>query len=71
MSITSKLATLTLTIGMIAGASAAEGFDPSKPVLKELKNGVYQYSQFFYNSLVVVTDEGVIITDPSGDARSA
>ena len=71
MSITSKLTTLTLTIGMIAGATAAEGFDPSKPVLKELKNGVYQYSQFFYNSLVVVTDEGVIITDPSGDARSA
>lgn len=71
MSITSKLTTLTLTLGMVASASATDGFDPSKPVLKELKEGIYQYSQFFYNSMVVVTDEGVIITDPSGDARSA
>ncbi|KPV97687.1 Carbapenem-hydrolyzing beta-lactamase BlaB-1 precursor [Pseudoalteromonas sp. P1-9] len=70
MSVTSKLTTLTLTLGMISGVSAADGFDPTKPVMTELKDGVYQYSQFFYNSLVVVTDEGVIITDPSGEARS-
>lgn len=71
MSFTSTLTVLTLALGMSAGASAAEGFDPSKAVFTELKEGVYQYSQFFYNSLVVVTDEGVIITDPSGDERAA
>ena len=71
MSLTSKLTTLSLVLGMAASVSAADSFDPSKPVMTKLKDGIYQYSQFFYNSLVVVTDEGVIITDPSGDARSA
>jgi len=70
MSVTSKLTTLTLTLGMISSVSAADGFDPTKPVMTELKDGVYQYSQFFYNSLVVITDDGVIVTDPSGEARS-
>jgi glyoxylase-like metal-dependent hydrolase (beta-lactamase superfamily II) len=55
---------------MISSVSAADGFDPTKPVMTELKDGVYQYSQFFYNSLVVVTDDGVIVTDPSGETRS-
>lgn len=70
MSLTSKLTTLSLVLGMATSVSAADSFDPSKPVMTKLKDGIYQYSQFFYNSLVVVTDEGVIITDPSGDARS-
>ncbi len=51
-------------------AAEAVQFDPTKPVMIELKDGVYQYSQYFYNSLVVVTPEGVIVTDPSGEARS-
>lgn len=71
MSLTSKMTTLSLALGLVTSAVAADGFDPSKPVLTELKDGVYQYSQFFYNSLVVITDEGVIVTDPSGEARSA
>ncbi|HDM8133871.1 TPA: MBL fold metallo-hydrolase [Vibrio harveyi] len=51
-------------------AAEAVQFDPTKPVMIELKDGVYQYSQYFYNSLVVITPEGVIVTDPSGEARS-
>ncbi len=47
MSLNSKIATLALALGMVSGASAADGFDPSKPVMKELKDGIYQYSQFF------------------------
>ena len=65
MSVTSKLTTLTLTLGMISSVSAADGFDPTKPVMTELKDGVYQYSQFFYNSLVVVTDRCLLYTSPS------
>ena len=71
MSLISKITTLTLALGMSGAASAADGFDPTKPVMTELKDGIYQYSQFFYNSLVVITEEGVIITDPSGEVRSA
>ncbi len=43
-------------------AAEAVQFDPTKPVMIELKDGVYQYSQYFYNSLVVITPEGVIVT---------
>ena len=50
---------------------AADGFNPAKPVMTKLKDGVYQYSQFFYNSLVVISDDGVLITDPSGAKRAA
>lgn len=66
-----KMTILSLLLGMTVSAQADEGFDPSQAVMKELKDGVYQYSQFFYNSLVVVTEDGVIVTDPSGEARSA
>lgn len=65
---------LTLTAGLATSLTATAGsesaFNPAKPVMTKLKNSVYQYSQFFYNSLVVVTNEGVIITDPSGEKRA-
>ncbi|WP_438465903.1 MBL fold metallo-hydrolase [Marinomonas sp. PE14-40] len=64
------LTALSLVISMAGGVNASESADPSKPVMTELKDGVYQYSQFFYNSLVVITDDGVIVTDPSGETRS-
>lgn len=63
-------ASLLLATASSTPLAAAPDFDPSKPVMTELKSGVYQYSQFFYNSLVVVTDEGVIVTDPSGEVRA-
>lgn len=64
--------TVWTAASVIGLASAADtGFDPSTPVMKELKPGIYQYSQFHYNSLVVISDEGVIITDPSGVKRAA
>ncbi|MES0810915.1 MBL fold metallo-hydrolase [Roseibium sp. SCPC15] len=50
---------------------AAGRFDPSKPVMTEVADGVYQYFHFYYTSLVVVTDEGVLVTDPSGEPRAA
>ncbi len=51
--------------------AAETGFNPAKPVMTKLKEGVYQYSQFFYNSLIVISEEGVVITDPSGAKRAA
>lgn len=49
----------------------AADFDPRKPVMTKLADGVYQYFQGFYNSLIVVTDEGVVLTDPAGKERAA
>lgn len=67
----STAVTLALTTLATSHSALAESnFNPAQPVLTELKDGVYQYSQFFYNSLVVVTDEGVIITDPSNEIRA-
>jgi len=37
----------------------------------EIAKGVYHYFQNFYSSLVVVTGEGVIGTDPAGETRAA
>ncbi|CAM3778317.1 MBL fold metallo-hydrolase [Parendozoicomonas haliclonae] len=65
--------TIALGVAVASGAASAAGggFDPAKPSMVELKPGVYQYSQFFYNSLVVVSSDGVIVTDPSGAKRAA
>ncbi|MBV7335001.1 MBL fold metallo-hydrolase [Chloroflexi bacterium TSY] len=45
-------------------------FQMPEPILTELSDGVYSYFGLFYNSLVVVTDEGVLITDPSNAFRA-
>ncbi len=74
--------TLTTTLALLTGlalqtglgaipASAQEDFNPAEPVMTEVTDGVYHYFQFFYSSLVVVTDAGVIVTDPSGAERAA
>lgn len=62
---------LSALIGISAVAHSAGDFNPAKPVMTQLKEGVYQYTQFFYNSLVVITDEGVIVSDPAGAKRAA
>ena len=46
-------------------------FDPSQPIITKLADGIYQYFHFFYNSLIIITEDGVIVTDPSGEARAA
>ena len=60
-----------LVLATAATAQAAPHFDPAKPQMTRVADGVYQYFQFFYSSLVVVTDEGVIVTDPAGAPRAA
>ena len=44
---------------------------PAMPeaTMTKLDDGVYHYFGSFYSSLVVVTDDGVLITDPSNAAR--
>ncbi len=66
-----KLTALSCLIGAAGISQAAGDFNPAKPNMTRLKEGVYQYSQFFYNSLVVISDAGVIVTDPSGAVRAA
>ena len=43
---------------------------PPAAVMKELADGVYSYFAMGYNSLVVIADDAVLITDPSNDARA-
>ena len=50
---------------------SAQEFDPSKPMMTKLTDGVYQYHQYFYSSLVVITEDGVLVTDPSKAHRAA
>ena len=49
--------------------SEAPAFVLPEPTMTELDDGVYHYFGFFYSSLVVVTDDGVLITDPSNATR--
>ena len=45
-------------------------FQMPDPVMTQLDEGVYSYFAFFYNSLVVVADNGVLITDPANTFRA-
>lgn len=45
-------------------------FNPAIPQVKKLANQIYQYNQFFYNGLIIITKKGVIVTDPGGKVRA-
>lgn len=60
-----------LFIGNSMNISATSlAFDPSKPRMIKVTEGVYQFQQNFYNSLVVITEEGVVVSDPSKAERA-
>ena len=46
------------------------GFQVPPPTVTELAPGVYHYFGFFSSSLIVVADDGVLITDPSISFRA-
>ena len=46
------------------------GFQIPPPTVTELAPGVYHYFGFFSSSLIVVADDGVLITDPSISFRA-
>ena len=46
------------------------GFEIPPPTVTELAPGVYHYFGFFSSSLIVVSDDGVLITDPSISFRA-
>ena len=46
------------------------GFEIPPPTVTELAPGVYHYFGFFSSSLIVVADDGVLITDPSISFRA-
>lgn len=56
----------TMTIAGIAYAAD----DEMKPVMTELKDGIYQFYMAHYSSLVVITDEGVLVVDPNHEFRA-
>lgn len=51
-------------------AEAAAGPELPPPTMTQLADGVYHYFGFFGSSLVVVGDDGVLITDPSNPGRA-
>ena len=62
------LTALALSAGFAGASFAAE--DDMKPVMIELKDGVYQFHMAHYSSLVVITDEGVLVVDPNHEFRA-
>ena len=63
---------LLATVFSLSSLVSANGVtDASTPVMKKVVEGVYEYHQYHYGSLVFVTDEGVIITDPSREPRAS
>ena len=66
-----KIALLSTAFSLTSLANANGAPDASKPVMKKVADGVYEYHQYHYNSLVVVTDEGVMLTDPSQEPRAS
>ncbi|KIC40241.1 metallo-beta-lactamase [Ruegeria sp. ANG-R] len=62
---------LTALAAATAFASAAIAADDEmKPVMTELKDGVYQFHMAHYSSLIVITDDGVIVVDPNQEFRA-
>ena len=64
---------LLITLGaslLMAGSAFAAGDETPKPELTQLKDGVYQFHMAHYTSLVVITDEGVIVVDPNHEFRA-
>ncbi|WP_170326639.1 MBL fold metallo-hydrolase [Ruegeria arenilitoris] len=64
---------LLLALGtslLMAGGALAAGDDDVKPVMTHLKDGVYQFHMAHYSSLVVVTDDGVLVVDPNQEFRA-
>ncbi len=63
--LTKKTAALTLTLALLSplGADAA-------PLVKELADDVHMFSEDHYVSLVVVGDDGVLITDTAFTPRA-
>lgn len=45
-------------------------FNPAIPEIKKLAENIYSYSQFMYNSIIMITENGVFVTDPSGAERA-
>ena len=48
----------------------AGGFQLPPPTMTMLADGVYHYFGFFVSSLVVISDDGVLVTDPAIESRA-
>ena len=53
-----------------APAEEPEEYGHHDPVLRELEPNVYMYFAGHYSSIIVVSDDGVLVTDPSNDGRA-
>ena len=58
--------TMAMLIGAAGGASAQQA---PTPVVNELAEGVYQWFAFNYNSLVVVSGDDVLVSEPANNTR--
>lgn len=60
-------------LGLATAPAAPDlhGHEGGPAVFEEIDDGVWKYFAEGYHSLVVVSDEGVLVTDPSNDERAA
>ena len=64
------VAVIAVVAGSAMVAPVSSHAQGKPPAVKQLAPGIYSIFWGFYNSLVVVTSEGVIITDPAYDVRA-
>ena len=65
-----KLSVTGAVLGAVAAAVSAAPAALAAPEVKQLADDVYMMSESYYTSLVVVGDEGVLITDPAFTSRA-
>ncbi|WP_315982950.1 MBL fold metallo-hydrolase [Aliamphritea spongicola] len=64
-------ARLVLMIIFINGGTLhAQEFKPLPPQMTKVADGVYQYFAGFYSSLIVIGNEGVLVTDTASKERA-
>jgi len=65
------LKTILFASLLLGGIVNAANQAHEKPTMTRLKDNVYQFHMAHYSSLVVITDEGVLIVDPNLEFRAA
>ena len=68
---TKTLAIASLMVAILIGVTGTvSSQSPPPPMANELADGVYQWFGFGYNSLVVISGQDVLITEPANSGRA-
>ena len=68
---TSFFKTVVAVVLLVGGSSLqAEELKPTPPSMTEVADGVYHYFSGFYSSMIVIGDDGVLVTDAASTRRA-